>query len=79
MRTVTDHWDRAWREALPGCDPARAARLLDPVAAARQAVIYRNFLDRIEPSEHPYHQSDPLEWLGRTAVLLSEEGARDAD
>ncbi len=76
---VTNHWDHVWREAVPGCDPVRAARLLDPVASARQAVIYRYFLDRIEPSEHPYHQSDPLEWLGRTVVLLSEEGDLSTD
>lgn len=76
---VRDHWDQAWREAVSGCDPERAAGLLAPVAAARQAVIYQRFLDRIEPSEHPYHQDDPPAWLRRTASLLSEEGDRPLD
>jgi len=76
---VRDHWDRAWREAVPGCEPERAARLLGPVAAARQAAIFQHFLDKIEPSEHPYHQSDPLEWLRRTVVLLSAEADQALD
>jgi hypothetical protein len=49
--------------AVPGSDPARASVLLAPVAAARQAVIYRNFLDNIEPSEQVYHRADPPTWL----------------
>ncbi|WP_437930021.1 aminoglycoside phosphotransferase family protein [Sorangium sp. So ce291] len=63
-------WSRAWRAAIPGSDPERAAGLLAPVAAARQAVIYRRFLDNIEPSEHPYHARDPAEWFARTAELV---------
>jgi hypothetical protein len=66
-----DHWIGRWRETSPGSDPGRAAELLAPVAAARQAVIYQGFLDRIEPSEHPYHRADPLDWLQRTAEVLS--------
>jgi len=58
---LRDHWLQLWRDAVPGSDPARAADLLAPIAAARQAVIYRSFLDRIEPSEHPYHRHDPAE------------------
>ena len=67
---VREHWLRLWRAAVPGSDPLRAADLLAPIAAARQAVIYRGFLDRIEPSEHPYHRHDPAEWLQRTAATL---------
>jgi hypothetical protein len=67
---VRDHWHGAWRDAIPAADPGRAAGLLAPIAAARQAVIYQHFLDHIEPSEHPYHAADPAEWLGRTAALL---------
>jgi aminoglycoside phosphotransferase (APT) family kinase protein len=69
-RPSREHWVRRWREACPGSDPARAAHLLAPIAAARQAVIYQGFLDRIEPSEHPYHRADPLDWLQRTAEVL---------
>ena len=35
---VRDRWIAAWRARLPGADPDRAAALLAPVAAARQAV-----------------------------------------
>lgn len=70
---VRSHWLQRWREAVPGSDPARASALLAPIAAARQAVIYRNFLDNIEPSEHPYHRADPARWLGRVASLLRAE------
>ena len=66
-------WDAAWRALVPGDDPTRAARLLAPVAAARQAVIYRGFLDRIEPSERVYHEGDPADRLRRTVVLLAAE------
>jgi Ser/Thr protein kinase RdoA (MazF antagonist) len=72
VATVREHWLRQWREAVPGSDPARAALLLAPIAAARQAVIYRGFLDRIEPAEHAYHRADPAEWLQRAAALVRE-------
>ena len=70
---VSAHWHRAWRAAVPGSDPDRASRLLAPVAAARGAVIYRVFLDGIEPSEHPYHRADPARCLGRAAALVRAE------
>ena len=71
--TVRRHWHAAWSEALPGSDPDQASRLLRPVAAARQALIYQKFLDGIEPSERPYHAADPADWLHRTAELLRAE------
>jgi hypothetical protein len=70
---IRTHWEAAWRAAVPGADPARAARLLAPVAAARQAVVYRRFLDGIEPAERAYHAGDPADWLRRTVVILDEE------
>jgi len=72
VTAVREHWLRQWRDAVAGSDPARAAVLLAPVAAARQAVIYRGFLDCIEPAEHPYHRHDPAEWLQRAAALVRE-------
>ncbi|HEV7407832.1 MAG TPA: aminoglycoside phosphotransferase family protein [Bradyrhizobium sp.] len=69
---VRAHWLQQWREAVPGTDPARASVLLAPIAAARQVVIYRRFLDNIEPSEQPYHRADPAKWLNRTAALVRE-------
>ncbi len=71
LATIQDHWQKQWREAIPGSDPARAASLLGPIAAARQAVTYRNFLDRIEPAEVPYHRRDPARWLQRAALLCT--------
>ena len=71
---VAGHWSREWRAVVPDSDPVRAAALLAPVAAARQAVIYRRFLDNIEPSEQVYHRHDPADWLTRTAALLRHEG-----
>ena len=53
----------AWQDAVPGCDPRRAADLLRPVAALRQATIYRKFLDHIEPAERPFHRDDPAYWI----------------
>jgi Ser/Thr protein kinase RdoA (MazF antagonist) len=70
---VRAHWHSAWCAAVPGSDPQRASRLLAPAAAARRAVIYREFLDRIEPSEAPYHHGDPAAWLARTAALVRRE------
>jgi hypothetical protein len=66
---VRAHWLQQWSAAVPGSDPAHASILLAPIAAARQAVIYRNFLDNIEPSEQVYHRADPAKWLSRSAAL----------
>jgi hypothetical protein len=72
VEPLREHWNGVWREAAPGSDPQRAGELLAPVAAARQAVIYQGFLDRIEPSEHPYHRGDPALWLSRAAALFRQ-------
>ncbi|HEV7345201.1 MAG TPA: aminoglycoside phosphotransferase family protein [Devosia sp.] len=71
--TIKNHWERTWLECLPSCEPARAAGLLAPIAAARQAVIYRQFLDNIEPTEQVYHRQDQADWLRRTAALMGAE------
>ena len=68
---IGEHWLRNLERAVPGSNPERAARLIAPIAAARQAAIYRKFLDNIEPSEWPYHAADPRDWLGRTAALVA--------
>jgi aminoglycoside phosphotransferase (APT) family kinase protein len=51
-------WVLRWRLAVPGSDPARAVELMRPVAHLRSAVLYRDFLAAIEPSEHIYHVAD---------------------
>lgn len=58
-----------WTAAVPGSDVARGAELLEPLAALRQALIYRRFLDGIERSEHCYHEADVPHWLERAARL----------
>jgi Phosphotransferase enzyme family len=73
LAAVQDRWNGEMRTAWPGSDPKRAAMLLAPVAAARQAVIYQKFLDNIEPSERIYHRNDPARWLRRAAIMLRDE------
>lgn len=74
IATVRAHWHAAWRRAIPGADPDRAADLLAPLAAARQAVSYQRFLDHIEASEQAYHRADVPDWLERTAAIVRAEG-----
>jgi hypothetical protein len=52
-------WAQAWRSARPGCDPARALAVAEPLAHLAYAVRYQQFLDGIEPSERIYHLGDP--------------------
>ncbi|HSK55063.1 MAG TPA: aminoglycoside phosphotransferase family protein [Jiangellales bacterium] len=70
-RVVRTEWSAAWRRHVPGCEPDRARELLAPVMALRLAVIYRGFLDRIEPDERIYHAADPVTWLCRAAGLVA--------
>jgi hypothetical protein len=70
---IRARWEASWQAAIPGSDPSRAARLLAPIAAARQAVVYRRFLDHIEPAERVYHAGDPVDWLRRTVAILDAE------
>ena len=51
-------WFAAWRRAIPGCDPARAAALIRPLGPLCGALVYRHFLDHIEPDEQHYHRGD---------------------
>ncbi|HEY5030938.1 MAG TPA: aminoglycoside phosphotransferase family protein [Actinomycetes bacterium] len=71
LAAVRGTWARLWREAVPGSEPERAAGLLAPIAALRQATVYRMFLDHIEPSERIYHETDPARWLREAARLAA--------
>jgi len=51
-------WIDGWRKVVRKSDPLRAAELLAPVAALRNAAVFRHFCDSIEPSERPYHVND---------------------
>jgi hypothetical protein len=66
-RAVIDAWAGPWRAA--GGDPEGAVELLRPVAALRNAATYADFLDHIEPAEHPYHAADVGLWLQVAADL----------
>jgi hypothetical protein len=70
---VLAYWAAQWQERLPGSDPRRAERLIAPVAAVRQAMVYRMFLDNIEPDERVYHADDPATWLRMAAGLVAGE------
>lgn len=64
-------WAELWRAAVPGCDPLGAIEALRPVAAARMALVYADFLANIEPSEHPYHSQDVEIWLAKARGLVA--------
>ena len=65
---VTRRWAARWREAVPGCEPERAAALLEPVGKLQRAAVYLMFLDNIEPTERVYHAADPADWLARAVA-----------
>lgn len=60
-------WIDEWRKVVPKSDPLRAAELLAPVAALRNAAVFRHFCDNIEPSEHTYHVNDVAKALRAAA------------
>lgn len=64
------HWAAAWRRRHPGADVESAARLVEPLAALRRAVIYQRFVDAIEPAERPYHQDDVPDFLRLAALMI---------
>lgn len=66
-KRVAQRWIKAWAAAVPGSEPARAAKLLAPVAPLRNALVYRSFLDQIESSEQRYHAGDVPKWLAVAA------------
>ncbi len=72
LEPVRATWIAAWKEAYPPADVSRAADLIRPIAALRQALVYRRFLDGIEGSEQVYHREDPANWL-RRAIALADK------
>ena len=57
----------AWRSAVPGCEPERAADLLQPVLPLYAAVVYDDFCANIEPDELIYHAQDVPAMLRQAA------------
>ncbi|MGN6301418.1 MAG: phosphotransferase [Angustibacter sp.] len=56
-------WAARWQQHVPGADVRRALRVVAPLAALRQALIYQGFVDRIEPDERVYHLADVPHWV----------------
>ncbi|MEW2588376.1 phosphotransferase [Streptomyces virginiae] len=71
---VAEVWARAWREQVPGSAPERALELVEPLFHLAYAVRYQEFLDHIETSERPYHETDPVTEI-RRALGCASRGA----
>ncbi|MFJ9943033.1 phosphotransferase [Streptomyces erythrochromogenes] len=70
-------WARAWREHVPGSAPERALELVEPLFHLAYAVRYQEFLDHIEASERPYHETDPVTEIRRALACASPGPADD--
>ncbi len=70
--TAARAWIDAWATCIPGCDPARALSVAEPLAHLTYAVRYQEFLDGIEPTERIYHLGDPA-----AAIRAALRSARD--
>ena len=70
--TAARAWIDAWATCIPGCDPARALSIAEPLAHLTYAVRYQEFLDGIEPTERIYHLGDPA-----AAIRAALRSARD--
>ncbi|MFB9677303.1 phosphotransferase family protein [Streptosporangium vulgare] len=68
---AAEAWCAAWAASVPGCDPARALILAEPLQHLAYALRYQEFLDNIEPSERRYHEGDPAQAV-RAAVAAAE-------
>jgi hypothetical protein len=66
-------WIAAWKSSIPGCDPARALRIAEPLCHLAYAVRYQEFLDGIEPAERIYHLGDPAAAI-RAALRSAPDG-----
>ncbi|MFF3439201.1 phosphotransferase family protein [Streptosporangium sp. NPDC002721] len=68
---AADAWCATWAASVPGCDPARALILAEPLQHLAYALRYQEFLDNIELSERRYHEGDPAQAV-RAAVASAE-------
>ncbi|MCX5588728.1 phosphotransferase [Streptomyces erythrochromogenes] len=67
---IAEVWARAWREHVPGSAPERALELVEPLFHLAYAVRYQEFLDHIETSERPYHETDPVSEVRRALACV---------
>lgn len=63
----------AWRIAVPGCEPERAADLLRPVLPLYAAVVYDGFCANIEQDELIYHAQDVSAMLRQAAAVTADQ------
>jgi hypothetical protein len=70
---VGSAWTAAWRDAVPGCDPARAKKLLRPLMPLGAALTYAVFCATIEPDERVYHAIDVPDALKDAAAIWRHE------
>ncbi|MGW4808452.1 phosphotransferase [Kitasatospora sp. NPDC004272] len=75
---VRSRWIDAWRELAPDSRPEAALEMAAPLVHVHFALRYQEFLDGIEPSEHPYHAGDPADEVRRALrkVLSSNFDSR---
>jgi hypothetical protein len=67
---LIEDWCSWWKELAPRSKPELALAAAPYVAAMRGAATYAHFLQRIEETEWPYHQSDVPRCLATAATLL---------
>ncbi|MFC9820347.1 phosphotransferase [Streptomyces erythrochromogenes] len=67
---IAEVWARAWREHVPGSAPERALELVEPLFHLAYAVRYQEFLEHIETSERPYHETDPVSEVRRALACV---------
>ncbi|MGW1957630.1 hypothetical protein ACWCPI_33610 [Streptomyces sp. NPDC001920] len=68
---IAEVWTRAWREHEPGSAPERALELVEPLFHFAYAVRSQEFLDHIEISERPYHETDPVSEIRKALACAS--------
>jgi len=61
--TVLQEWLALWQKHYPDEDVSMLWQQIRPLARLRTALVYQNFLDNIEPSEHIYHEADVVELI----------------
>jgi hypothetical protein len=73
------YWCEQWQLRFPDAELETVSRVIEPLAALRMAWVYQMFLDNIEPSEHVYHQDDPVECISRALALAEDEAEYEGE
>ena len=70
---LKQYWCEQWRLHYPHAKLEKVSDVVEPLAALRMAWVYQMFLEEIEPSEHIYHQDDPVDCINRALALAAAE------